>query len=31
MAPNYGQIFECLKYMYEVESDDSVWGIRTSG
>lgn len=25
--PNYGQIFECLKAMYEVESDDSVWEI----
>ena len=27
MAPNYGQIFECLKSMYEVENDDSVWEI----
>lgn len=25
--PNYGQIFECLKAMYEVEADDSVWEI----
>lgn len=27
MMPNYGQIFECLKVMYEVETDDSVWEI----